>query len=61
MTAFLNYYYKQTREEQATHYLTLEARDNLGRGNRGQVELVLQLEDENDNAPQFMVESYQVC
>ncbi|XP_063703738.1 LOW QUALITY PROTEIN: cadherin-23 [Culicoides brevitarsis] len=47
------------RELYAKHYLTVEARDNLGTGNRNTVQLIINLEDENDNAPRFLQGKYE--
>jgi cadherin 23 len=47
------------REKSDFHYLTVEARDDLGRGNRNSVELLVHLVDVNDNAPKFSAESYE--
>lgn len=47
------------RELVAKHYLTVEARDDLGKGNRNTVQLVINLEDVNDNAPQFFQSRYE--
>ena len=46
------------REKVDIHFLTVEARDDLGRGNRNTVELLIHLTDVNDNAPKFDQESY---
>ena len=47
------------REKSDFHYLTVEARDELGEGNRNTVELLLHLVDVNDNAPVFRRDSYE--
>lgn len=47
------------REIISTHYLTVEARDNLGQGNRNTVQLVLSIIDVNDNPPIFMERQYE--
>lgn len=47
------------RELVAKHYLTVEARDDLGKGNRNTVQLIINLEDVNDNAPQFLQSRYE--
>ena len=47
------------REKSDFHYLTVEARDELGEGNRNTVELLLHLVDVNDNAPKFRQDSYE--
>lgn len=41
------------------HFLTVEARDNLGKGNRNIVQIVLFIEDVNDNAPLFLESKYE--
>ncbi|XP_053680882.1 cadherin-23 [Anopheles nili] len=48
------------REIVQKHYLSVEARDNGGRGNRNTVPLVLTLLDVNDNAPMFVQKAYEV-
>ncbi|XP_014258581.1 cadherin-23-like isoform X2 [Cimex lectularius] len=47
------------RELIPKHYLTVEARDDLGLGNRNTVQLVINVEDVNDNAPTFLQTSYE--
>ncbi|KAL1123291.1 hypothetical protein AAG570_002377 [Ranatra chinensis] len=47
------------REMVPRHYLTVEARDDLGYGLRNTVPLVLNIEDLNDNAPQFLQSHYE--
>lgn len=47
------------REIVQKHYLTIEARDNLGRGNRNTVQLVVHILDVNDNAPVFLQSTYE--
>ncbi|XP_044756938.1 cadherin-23 [Coccinella septempunctata] len=47
------------REQVSRHYLTVEARDNLGRGNRNTVQLIINLEDVNDNPPLFIYNKYE--
>lgn len=47
------------RETIASHHLSVEARDNLGQGNRITVPLVLSLLDVNDNAPVFAERQYE--
>ncbi|KAL1424749.1 hypothetical protein MTO96_019894 [Rhipicephalus appendiculatus] len=47
------------RETAPEHFLTVEARDENGRGNRNTVQLHLVLEDINDNAPAFVLPSYE--
>ena len=46
------------REKVDIHFLTVEARDDLGRGNRNTVELLIHLTDVNDNAPKFDQDFY---
>ncbi|XP_067000515.2 cadherin-23 [Anabrus simplex] len=46
------------RELVTRHYLTVEARDDLGRGNRNTVQLVVNIEDVNDNPPVFLRHKY---
>ncbi|XP_058129586.1 cadherin-23 [Anopheles ziemanni] len=48
------------REIVPVHYLSVEARDNGGRGNRNTVQLVLNLLDVNDHAPVFVQKQYEV-
>ncbi|XP_059472366.1 cadherin-23 [Neocloeon triangulifer] len=47
------------RELISRHYLTVEARDDLGRGNRNTVQLTLNILDVNDNAPVFAQDKYE--
>lgn len=47
------------RELVARHYLTVEARDDLGRGNRNTVQLIINIDDVNDNAPAFLQNKYE--
>ncbi|XP_069668723.1 cadherin-23 isoform X2 [Periplaneta americana] len=47
------------RELVSRHYLTVEARDDLGFGNRNTVQLVVNIEDVNDNAPVFLQNKYE--
>ncbi|XP_029849055.2 cadherin-23 [Ixodes scapularis] len=47
------------RETTPEYLLTVEARDENGRGNRNTVQLHLVLEDVNDNAPGFVLPSYE--
>ena len=47
------------REKSDFHYLTVEARDELGEGNRNTVELLLHLVDVNDNAPVFRSRAFE--
>lgn len=47
------------RELVARHYLTVEARDDLGRGNRNTAQLIVNVDDVNDNAPVFLQSRYE--
>ncbi len=47
------------REQSDLHYLTVEARDDLGLGNRNSVELILRVTDVNDNKPRFLRDAYE--
>lgn len=47
------------REQVSRHYLTVEARDDMGFGNRNSVQVVINLEDINDNAPVFTQREYE--
>uniref|UniRef100_W4VR90 Putative cadherin egf lag seven-pass g-type receptor n=1 Tax=Corethrella appendiculata TaxID=1370023 RepID=W4VR90_9DIPT len=47
------------RELITKHYLTVEARDNLGRGNRNTVQLIINIQDVNDNPPIFLQNKYE--
>lgn len=47
------------RELVARHYLTVEVRDDLGKGNRNTVQLIVNVEDVNDNAPVFLQNRYE--
>lgn len=47
------------REQISRHYLTVEARDDLGNGNRNTVQLIINIEDINDNAPVFIQNKYE--
>ncbi|KAJ8972931.1 hypothetical protein NQ317_011741 [Molorchus minor] len=47
------------REQISRHFLTVEARDDLGNGNRNSVQLVINIEDVNDNAPLFTQSKYE--
>ncbi|CAG9863718.1 unnamed protein product [Phyllotreta striolata] len=48
------------REQISRHFLTVEARDDLGFGNRNSVQLVINIQDVNDNAPTFTQSKYEV-
>ncbi|KPI92876.1 Cadherin-23 [Papilio xuthus] len=47
------------RELISRHYLTVEARDDQGNGNRNTAQLVINIEDVNDNAPMFLANKYE--
>uniref|UniRef100_A0A1B0B4Y0 Cadherin domain-containing protein n=1 Tax=Glossina palpalis gambiensis TaxID=67801 RepID=A0A1B0B4Y0_9MUSC len=47
------------REFMSQHYLTVEAIDNLGNGNRNTAQLIINIEDVNDNAPIFLHRQYE--
>lgn len=47
------------RETISVHYLTVEARDNLGQGNRNTVQIILTIDDVNDNFPFFLDTKYE--
>ncbi|XP_063360334.1 cadherin-23 [Cydia amplana] len=47
------------RELVSRHYLTVEARDDLGKGNRNTAQLIVHIEDVNDNAPMFLANKYE--
>nr|XP_033326560.1 cadherin-23 isoform X1 [Megalopta genalis]XP_033326561.1 cadherin-23 isoform X1 [Megalopta genalis]XP_033326562.1 cadherin-23 isoform X1 [Megalopta genalis] len=47
------------RELMARHYLTIEARDDLGKGNRNTAQLIVNINDVNDNAPVFLQNKYE--
>ncbi|XP_050299893.1 cadherin-23 isoform X2 [Anthonomus grandis grandis] len=47
------------REQISKHFLTIEARDDLGNGNRNSVQLTINLEDKNDNSPVFLLKKYE--
>jgi cadherin 23 len=47
------------RELVSRHFLTVEARDDLGKGNRNTAQLLVNIEDVNDNAPAFLQNKYE--
>nr|CAH7720091.1 unnamed protein product [Callosobruchus chinensis] len=47
------------REQVSRHFLTVEARDDLGLGNRNSVQLIINIEDVNDNPPIFTQIKYE--
>ena len=47
------------REKSNFHYLTVEARDDNGEGNRNTVEILIYVTDMNDNAPLFELNQYE--
>lgn len=47
------------RELVSSHFLTVEARDDLGKGNRNTAQLIINIEDVNDNAPIFVANKYE--
>ena len=47
------------RERENFHYLTVEARDDNGEGNRNSVELLIHVTDMNDNPPVFESNIYE--
>ncbi|CAH2076820.1 unnamed protein product, partial [Iphiclides podalirius] len=47
------------RELVSRHYLTVEARDDQGKGNRNTAQLVINIDDVNDNAPMFQANKYE--
>ncbi|CAG9764225.1 unnamed protein product [Ceutorhynchus assimilis] len=47
------------REQAPRHYLSIEARDDMGNGNRNSVQLTINLEDVNDNSPLFIQNKYE--
>ncbi|OXU32081.1 hypothetical protein TSAR_007838 [Trichomalopsis sarcophagae] len=47
------------RELVSRHFLTVEARDDLGKGNRNTAQLIVNITDVNDNAPAFLQNKYE--
>ncbi|CAG0889558.1 unnamed protein product [Cyprideis torosa] len=47
------------REVVQDHFLLIEARDNLGQGNRNTVSLQIHVEDANDEPPRFLQDVYE--
>ncbi|XP_026688609.1 cadherin-87A-like, partial [Diaphorina citri] len=47
------------REQAARHFVTAEARDELGYGNRNTVQIIINILDKNDNAPAFLQNKYE--
>ncbi|XP_054726430.1 cadherin-23 [Anastrepha obliqua] len=47
------------REIISLHYLTVEAIDNVGIGNRNTAQIIVNIEDVNDNAPIFLQRHYE--
>lgn len=47
------------REIVSRHYLTVEAIDNNGLGNRNTAQIIIDIEDANDNAPIFLQQHYE--
>lgn len=47
------------RELYEKHYLTVEARDNIGEGNRNTVPLIITIQDVNDEIPTFLQRKYE--
>ena len=47
------------REKLNFHYLTVEARDDNGKGNRNTVEMLIYVTDINDNPPIFEAKQYE--
>ncbi|XP_036323215.1 cadherin-23 [Rhagoletis pomonella] len=47
------------REINSLHYLTVEAIDNVGIGNRNTAQILVNIEDVNDNAPIFVQRHYE--
>ncbi|XP_068152690.1 cadherin-23 [Drosophila tropicalis] len=47
------------REIISRHYLTVEAIDNIGQGNRNTAQIIVDIQDVNDNAPTFLQRQYE--
>ena len=47
------------RETTAQYFVTIEARDSNGLGNRNTVQLVISVDDVNDNVPRFLQQKYE--
>ncbi|BFF92829.1 cadherin-23 [Drosophila madeirensis] len=47
------------REIISRHYLTVEAIDNVGQGNRNTAQIIVDIQDVNDNAPTFPQRQYE--
>ncbi|XP_035709581.1 cadherin-23-like isoform X3 [Folsomia candida] len=47
------------RELATVYYLSVEAQDNKGRGNRKNVQIIINLKDENDESPVFLQSRYE--
>ncbi|KAM8704917.1 hypothetical protein ACLKA7_009385 [Drosophila subpalustris] len=47
------------REIISRHYLTVEAIDNVGQGNRNTAQIIVDIQDVNDNAPTFLQRQYE--
>lgn len=47
------------REQVARHYVSVEARDDVGKGNRNTAQLIINIQDVNDNAPVFVQTHYE--
>ncbi|XP_042895459.1 cadherin-23 isoform X2 [Parasteatoda tepidariorum] len=47
------------RETTAQYFVTVEARDSNGFGNRNTVQLVISVDDVNDNTPRFLQQKYE--
>lgn len=47
------------RETTAQYFITVEARDSNGLGNRNTVQVVITVDDVNDNVPRFLQQKYE--